>query len=83
MDVGCPDHLGIDMVAAWSVDRLGRSLTGLLELLTAGISRRLRTERSRANERQLGLFGGIFGRLGPVHTGTPTGRAQGRWLQFS
>src|ERR1700738_677134 len=24
----------IDMVAAWSVDRLGRSLTGLLELLT-------------------------------------------------
>jgi DNA invertase Pin-like site-specific DNA recombinase len=24
----------VDMVAAWSVDRLGRSLTGLLELLT-------------------------------------------------
>ena len=49
----------IDMVAAWSVDRLGRSLTGLLELLTE-----LHAKRVDLYLHQQGL-----------DTSTPSGRA--------
>ena len=49
----------IDMVAAWSVDRLGRSLTGLLELLTE-----LHAKKVDLYRHQQGL-----------DTSTPSGRA--------
>jgi DNA invertase Pin-like site-specific DNA recombinase len=52
----------IDMVAAWPVDRLGRSLTGLLELLTE-----LHAKKVDLYLHQQGL-----------DTSTPSGRAMSR-----